>query len=131
MPRGRPKGCPAPPTAWKPGQSGNPRGPLHGSRHKTTLAVEALLDGQAEKLTQKAIQVALNGDTTALRLCLERLCPPRKDRPLKFNLPESLATARDVSEALSGVIAQTAKGDITPDEALNAASLLEHKRRAI
>jgi hypothetical protein len=43
---------------WKPGQSGNPKGCPKGSRHKTTLAVEALLDGQAERLTQKAVEMA-------------------------------------------------------------------------
>jgi hypothetical protein len=121
----------APRSAWKPGQSGNPKGCPKGSRHKTTLAVEALLDGQAEKLTEKAIERALKGDDVALKLCLDRICPPRKDRPIKFELPESLITARDVSEALSGVIAQTAKGDITPDEATNVTALLEAKRRAI
>jgi hypothetical protein len=38
------------------------------------------LDGEAEALTRKAIERALEGDTTALRLCLDRLLPPRKDR---------------------------------------------------
>jgi hypothetical protein len=75
--------------------------------------------------------MAKNGDPVALRLMVERILPPRKDRPIKFALPESLITARDVSEALSGVIVQTAKGDLSPDEATNVTALLEAKRRAI
>src|SRR5215831_3861814 len=69
------------------GQSGNPRGRPAGSRNNATLACEALLEGQAEALTQKAVEMALSGDTVALKLCLERIYPPRKDRPVTFALP--------------------------------------------
>ena len=69
------------------GRSGNPSGRSQGSRNKVTLAVEELLGGEAEALTTKAVELALEGKTTALRLCLERICPPRKDRPVSFDLP--------------------------------------------
>ena len=72
----------------RPGESGNPNGRPPGSRNKTTLAVESLLDGEAENLTRKAIELAKDGDLTALRLCLERIAPPRKDRPVTFSLPK-------------------------------------------
>ena len=49
--------------------AGKPKGP----RHKTTLAIEALLEGEAEALTRKAVELALEGDVTALRLCLDRI----------------------------------------------------------
>lgn len=62
---------------FKAGHSGNPRGKPPGTRHKATLAVQEFLDGEAEPLTRKAVDLALEGDTTALRLCLERLLPPR------------------------------------------------------
>src|ERR1700693_659671 len=58
---------------FTPGASGNPDGRPKGSRNKSTLALEALLDGQAEALTQKAVELALAGDITALRLCLDRI----------------------------------------------------------
>ncbi len=72
---------------FKKGKSGNPNGRPQGSRNKATLAIEELLDGEAEGLTRKAVELAMEGDTTALRLCLDRLCPPRKDRPVSFDLP--------------------------------------------
>ena len=62
------------------GASGNPSGRPRGSRNATTLALEVLLDGQAQALTQKAIDLALTGDIPALRLCLDRILPLRKDR---------------------------------------------------
>ena len=55
------------------GQSGNPK----GARNKATLAAEALLDGKAEAITRKAIDLAKAGDLTAIRLCLERIIPAR------------------------------------------------------
>jgi hypothetical protein len=55
------------------GFSANPRGNPKGSRHRATLAAEALLDGDAEALTRKCVEMALAGDATAMRLCLDRL----------------------------------------------------------
>ena len=69
------------------GQSGCPAGKPKGARHRTTLAAEALLDGEAEVLTRKAIELALAGDSPALRLCLDRILPPRRERPVRFALP--------------------------------------------
>jgi hypothetical protein len=70
------------------GQSGNPAGRPRGAGNKTTLAVEALLDGEAKTITRKAIELAKAGDISALRLCLDRIAPPRKDRPVLFDVPK-------------------------------------------
>src|SRR4029450_289543 len=72
-----------------------------GSRHRTTRAVEALLDGQADALTQKAIDLALAGDGPALRLCLDRIAPPRKDAPVSFELPPIKSAADTVTASSS------------------------------
>src|SRR5262249_49446834 len=61
---------------FKPGNAGRPK----GARNRTTVAAEALLDGQAEALTRKAIERALGGDILALRICLDRILPARRDR---------------------------------------------------
>jgi hypothetical protein len=68
------------------------------SRNKTTLAVEALFDGEAETLTRKAIELAKAGDLAALRVCLDRIAPLRKDRPVLFELPP-VASAADAAKA--------------------------------
>ena len=80
-----------------------PLGRPLGSKHKATLAIEALLEGEAEKLTRKAVELALEGDTTALRLCLERLAPPAKSRRVSIDLPK-LEVPQDLIAALSKVI---------------------------
>ena len=89
---------------FKPGQSGNPSGKPKGARNKVTLAIEALLDGEAEELTRKAIELAKTGDIPALRICLDRILPPRRDRPVAFELPK-IESAKDAANAISAVLA--------------------------
>ena len=98
------------------GQSGNPDGRPNGSRNATTIALEALLDGQATALTQKAIELALTGDMAALRLCLDRIRPPRKDSPVAFDLPE-MKTLNDAVPAMGALVKAVGQGDLTPTEA--------------
>ena len=98
------------------GQSGNPAGRPAGSRNSATLACEALLEGQAEALTQKAVDMALAGDTVALKICIDRIFPPRKDRPVTFPLPP-INTARDAADVMSSVMNAVAAGQLTPADA--------------
>ena len=112
---------------FQPGQSGNPAGKAPGTRHKVTQAVEALLEGQHEALTRKAVEKALEGDMTAMRLCLDRIAPPRKDAPVAFALPP-IRTAADTVAASSALLDAVAAGDVTPDEAGRVMALLSaHK----
>lgn len=106
----------------RPFERGN-RGRPKGARHRVTLAIEALLEGEHEKLTRKAIELAVAGDVPALRLCLERLAPPRKDAPVKFDLP-AVVTAADAVSASAALLEAVATGEITPDEAGRIATLL-------
>src|SRR5262245_51560427 len=108
---------------FRPGQSGNPRGRARGSRNKTTLAIEALLEGQAEALTQKAIERALQGDMVAIRLCLDRIAPPRRDRLVEFDLPP-IATAADALACSRAVLAAVAVGKLTPFEGAQVSALI-------
>ena len=117
-------------TIFKPGESGNPAGKPKGARNKVTLAIEALLDGEAEALTRKAIELAKSGDMTALRLCLDRLAPPRKDRHVAFELPP-VACPADAVKASAALVAAVADGDLTPAEAGELGKLIEAYVRAL
>jgi multidrug efflux pump subunit AcrA (membrane-fusion protein) len=98
-------------------------GNKQGARHKVTRAIEALLEGQHEELTRKAIDKALEGDMVALRLCLDRLAPPRKDAPVSIVLPP-VRSAADAVEASAALLAAVAGGEVTPDEAGRVMALL-------
>ena len=115
---------------FRKGRSGNPQGCPTGSRHKATLAAEALLDGESETLTRKAIAMALNGDAAAMRLCLERILPPRRDRPVNIELPP-LGAAGDAVRAMAAITARVAQGGLTPSEAGDLSSLVSAYVKAI
>ena len=93
------------------GNSGRPK----GSRNKATIAIESLLEGQSEALTQVAISKALDGDSVALRLCLDRIAPPMKDKPVIFPLPQ-MQDAMDASQAAGSVLSVVSEGNLTPIE---------------
>lgn len=113
-------------TRFKPGNPGKPK----GTRSRATMAAEALLNGEAEALTRKAVERALEGDSVALRLCLERLVPPRKDAPVTIDLPK-IESASDVVDASAAVLAAVGAGEVTPDEAGRVMTLLTAHRNII
>lgn len=108
------------------GNSGRPK----GARHRITRAVEELLEGQSEAITQKAVEMALDGDSTALRLCLERIAPSRKDAPINFDLPP-IRSAEEASEAAQAVLRAVSAGEVTPLEGATVMGLVEQFRRVL
>ena len=108
---------PAPPARrrrqlFQPGQSGNPAGRRRGSRNKAALA----------------------GDMLAMKLCLERVLPRCRERPVTFSLPSLAAVGngetdepspQDVPRAINAVTTALASGEITPGEAATIAGVYE------
>ena len=88
------------------------------------MAIEALLEGQAEALTQKAIEMALSGDGVAMRLVLDRLVPPRRDRHIAIELPP-VKTATDATAASGKIVDAVASGEITPNEGAEVGKILD------
>jgi len=78
---------------FRKGQSGNPAGRRPGSRNKATETAELLLAGEVEALTRKAVELALGGDAAALRLCLDRIIPARRGRPVQLAVAPVRGTA--------------------------------------
>jgi hypothetical protein len=92
--------------------------------------MEALFEGEAEAIGRKAIEKAKECDTTAMRLCLERILPVRRDRPVAFAMPK-LETAADAVKATSAIAQAVADGDLTPSEAGELSRLIESFTRAV
>ena len=108
------------------GNSGRPK----GSRNRATLAIESLLQGQAQALTQTAVTKALEGDSLALRLCIERIAPAPKDQPVSFSIPK-MNNALDASGAAGSVLAAVSEGELTPIEATRVMGLIDSYRRTL
>jgi Family of unknown function (DUF5681) len=115
---------------WKPGVTGNKAGKPKGARHKATLAAETLLEGEAEALSRKAVELALKGDVAALRLCLDRIVPARKDRPVCFELP-TINGSKDAVNASAAIVAAVASGDLTPFEASELGKVVDSFTRTL
>ena len=115
---------------FKPGQSNNPSGRPYTSRNKSTLALETLLEGEGEAITRKTIENALNGDMTAIKLCIEMLIPLRKDGPICFDLTE-MKSADDSAKAMASILRTLANGDITPNEASSVSRIIEAYRKTL
>ena len=112
------------------GQSGNPNGRPEGSRNKATILAQALLNGQAEELIQQCIEKALDGDGMAMRLCIERLVPPRKDSPVNLDLPK-MECVEDTIKAMAVISSGVADGELTPSEGQILSGMVENYRKAI
>ena len=101
-----------------------------GSRNKATIAIESLLEGQAEALTQTAIKKALEGDSVALRLCMDRIAPPPKDAAVTFSM-QTMSNALDASVAAGSVLRAVSEGELTPLEATRVMGLIDSYRRTL
>ena len=108
------------------GNTGRPK----GSRNKATIAIESLLQGQAEALTQTAVTKALEGDSVALRLCIERIAPAPKDQPVSFALSQ-INNALDAAQAEGSVLRAVSDGELTPIEATRVMGLIDGYRRTL
>jgi len=91
-------------------------------------------------LTRKAVEMALDGDPTAMRLCMERVLAPCRERTVEFNLPPIEGTRneatsgpspREVAWTMDAVTAALALGEITPGEAEKIAGVVDTFVRAI
>jgi Family of unknown function (DUF5681) len=115
---------------FRKGRSGNPAGRPRGSVNPATRAAILLLDGEAEALTKKAVELALAGDPAALRLCLERILGVRRGRPVEITLPP-LASIADLAAAMAAIAAAAAQGMITPEEAVALSQMVESFTRTL
>jgi hypothetical protein len=115
-------------TRGRPFAKGNPGKPK-GARHKTTLAVEALMQGEAETIGRKAVELAKGGDLTAIKLVLDRIAPARKDAPVTFDLPK-IEGVSDLSGALAAIMAAVGDGTLSPGEGQALAAMVETVRRS-
>jgi hypothetical protein len=115
---------------FRKGQSGNPSGKPKGTRNRTTVLAEKLMQDDAKDIVQAVLEAAKGGDMTAARLVLDRISPVRRGRPVYFELP-SAKTAIDVAAATAALTMAMACGDITPDEAATVAAIFEVRRKAL
>lgn len=114
---------------FKAGASGNPTGRPKGIKDRR-VELRALLEPHADKLVKKVVDLALAGDVQALRICIDRIIPPVRERAVSVDLP-STADAAGCADAQAKIVAAVAAGELLPGEGEALAGLIEHRRRAL
>ena len=112
------------------GTSGNPSGRPIGSRNKATLLVEQMLETDAADLAAKAIDLAKAGNIHALRLCMERLVPPCRERAIQFKM-RPVKSPNDLPVTFGDIVTAMAEGRVTPGEAQQLAFVLSSQAQSI
>jgi hypothetical protein len=88
--------------------------------------IEKILTEGAESTAQATVTAAQNGDMTAARLVLDRVCPLRKGRPIMLSIT-AIDTPAEISAALSTVTLAMCRGEISPEEAAVIAGVIKAK----
>lgn len=120
----KPRGRPFPP--------GNTlgRGRPKGSRNGNKSPGQDLLEEYSEHLMRKCIALAMQGDRSAMRICMDRISPARRDALVRINLPP-IRTAQDVDKAAERITQAIRRGDLTPSEGGTMMDILESRSRVI
>ena len=127
---------------FKKGTSGNPAGRTRGVPNKVSRRVIERIAEHGEELLAVVITKALEGDLAALRICLERLCPPQKELPLPTMKLPAIEGPEDLPKATQALLKASTSGTMTPSalvaltalvrthvEACQTADLAERVRR--
>lgn len=113
----------------KPFTAGNPGRPK-GARNRATVAAQEMMSGELEGVVRKLIDMAIGGDPVAIKLVLDRVVPPPRDRLIEFDLPP-ISSPADTGEACSAVVKAVSQGKVTPGEALTLVDMIERAGRLL
>lgn len=106
------------------GISGNPNGKPKGARHYSSLLAEQLLTCEIEEICKAVLKEAKVGNMQAVKIILDRVLPPRKDRPIEIDLPKMDASV-DLTSAIGCVVNAVGAGQISPSEGEALARIIE------
>ena len=120
QPRGQP---------FQPGNSFG-RGRPKGSRNRSTKLAQELLDNYSSALISKCIQKAIQGDSACMRLCIERIVPILREKPVHIKLPK-VTDSRTATVASENVIEAAAQGKLTLAEGEAILRMLEKRMKMI
>ncbi len=110
---------------WRTGQSGNPAGRQKGSRNNVTVASENLLEGEAEALTRKLIDLALEGNVACLRHAIDRIHPVKRSAPIRLEGMPEVSGIESAAMASGYLLQQVRDGIVSPIDAEVVSRLID------
>lgn len=114
---------------FKKGHSGNPNGRPYGMRNKMSFAIQQVFEKESFAVAEKLVELAKNGDLSAMKLILERVYPTPKNEELHFLLPE-INDKNGINKARDEIHASFVCGEITAAEAKEAIDFLDVVKNA-
>lgn len=116
---------------FQPGQSGNPSGRPLGIIDKRIKNRELFLE-RAPKLIDKVINMALDGDITAMKICIDRIIPKVNSDTLEH--PISIGNMKDPKKLLdlgNDIINKVSNGSLSTQNGKTISEALENQRKLI
>jgi hypothetical protein len=101
-----------------------------GTKHRRTLWIEAMSEGDREAIVAKVLKLARAGDRAALRMVVDRIEPVRRGRQIAIKLP-AIRNSADVVEAMAKITAAMSRGVLSPEEAMSLSNVVETARKSI
>lgn len=99
-----------------------------GSKNRTTLVAESLLEGETDELVRTAVALAKAGDVVMLKFLLGRILP--KERSVRVELPPTDGDF-DAVAAMEAILVAATTGQILPSEASELASIVAAYARTL
>jgi hypothetical protein len=106
------------------------RGRPKGSRNRAKSPGQDLFDEFAPHITRKCIAQALQGEPSAMRICMNRISPARLGECIRIGLPP-IKTAGDLHKAGEKVTQTVGRGEITPTEGGKMMNILAGRAKII
>jgi hypothetical protein len=110
---------------FKAGQSGNPAGRMEGSRNAVSVASSNLIEGEAEALTRKLIELALDGNVSCLRHAIDRLHPVKRSAPITLEGMPAVHDIESAAEASAFLLQKVSAGEVSPQDAEMVSRLVD------
>ena len=115
--------------AFEKGRSGNAKGRPKGITDKRT-EYRQLFQAKAPDLIKRAIELALEGDLAALRLCIERIAPALKSQDTAVTIPK-LGKAESLTDKGDAILKTLGAGQLTPNEASTILAALASQAKLV
>ncbi len=97
-------------------QVGNKHGKCRpaGSRNKVTLAAANIIEEQAAAISERAVDMALDGDRAMIKMVLERVVPVKKSVPIRLPDMPKVNSVADASRLTGFVLSSISEGKLSP-----------------
>ena len=115
---------------FRKGNSGNSNGRPKGSRNRQTVEIEQLLDRNEVGVLLKILEKARDGHHPSALLCIKHLFPPKRARPVPFDLPK-IETLADAVKASNGALQAAGSGELTLEDAEKYMGLISRHAKVL